>query len=277
MTTADVVAGTPAGAVSGAALTIRGLSHSYGGLDALRHVSFEVAAGSICAILGPNGAGKSTLASCVAGTLATSPGSVLLNGADISREPHFRRARRGVSYIPEQGTVFPALTVLENIVVGRSGLSRRGRQEAVDQAAAIFPFLGKRAKDRAGMLSGGEQQMLALSRILIQKPALVVVDELSHGLAPAIVEQLFTVVSEFRGSTTFLIIEQYVKRAQEVADDIIVLSYGQLALATKASAVSLDQLEDAYEIQARHPDEAPPAPAADSRAVSQADTTTEES
>ena len=110
-----------------------------------------------------------------------------------------------------------------------------------------------------------------------QKPALVVVDELSHGLAPAIVEQLFTVVSEFRGSTTFLIIEQYVKRAQEVADDIIVLSYGQLALATKASAVSLDQLEDAYEIQARQPDEAPPAPAADSGAVSQADTTTEES
>jgi branched-chain amino acid transport system ATP-binding protein len=275
VTTADVVAGTPADSVSGAALTIRSLSHSYGGLEALCDVSFDVPAGSICAILGPNGAGKSTLASCVAGTIATRPGSVLLDGTDISKEPHFRRARRGVAYIPEQGAVFPALTVAENIVVGRPGLTRRKRQEAVDQAAAIFPFLGTRSRTRAGMLSGGEQQMLALSRILIQKPALVVVDELSHGLAPAIVDKLFAVVAEFRGTTTFLIIEQYVKRSQELADIVVVLSYGHLALATKADAVSLDQLEDAYEIEARQSDGQEPAPAAVSPGASRADTTEE--
>jgi len=275
MTTADVVAGAPPDAVSGAVLTIRGLSHSYAALEALRDVTFDVVAGSICAILGPNGAGKSTLAACVAGTILTKPGSVLLDGADISREPHFRRARRGVAYIPEQGAVFPALTVAENIVVGRPGLSRRARQEAVDQAAAIFPFLSARSRTRAGMLSGGEQQMLALSRVLIQKPALVVVDELSHGLAPAIVDKLFAVVAEFRGTTTFLIIEQYVKRSQEIADDVIVLSYGSLALAAKANAISLDRLEDAYEIQARQADGPQPAPPAASPAVSQAGPTEE--
>jgi branched-chain amino acid transport system ATP-binding protein len=271
----DVVAAAPAESVSGAALTIRGLSHSYGGLEALRDVTFDVPAGSICAILGPNGAGKSTLAACVAGTIATSQGSVLLDGTDVSREPHFRRARRGVAYIPEQGAVFPALTVAENVVVGRPRAGRRGRQEAVDQAAAIFPFLGSRSRDRAGMLSGGEQQMLALSRILIQKPALVVVDELSHGLAPAVVDKLFAVVAEFRGTTTFLIIEQYVKRSQELADDVVVLSYGNLALATQANAVSLEQLEDAYEIQARQPDGPEPAPPALSPAAGLAETTEE--
>jgi branched-chain amino acid transport system ATP-binding protein len=275
VTTADVVAGAPAESVSGAALTIRSLSHSYGGLEALHDVTFDVPAGSICAILGPNGAGKSTLAACVAGTIATSPGSVLLDGLDISREPHFRRARRGITYIPEQGAVFPSLTVAENIVVGRAGLTRRARQEVVDQAAAIFPFLGARAKDRAGMLSGGEQQMLALSRVLIHKPALVVADELSHGLAPAIVDKLFAVVAEFRGTTTFLIIEQYVKRSQEVADDVVVLAYGNLALATQANAVSLDQLEDAYEIQARQADGPEPAPPVASPAALRADTTEE--
>jgi branched-chain amino acid transport system ATP-binding protein len=222
-----------------------------------------VPAGTICAVLGPNGAGKSTLAATVAGTIATRPGSLLLDGTDISREPHFRRARRGVAYIPEQGAIFPALTVTENLVVGRAGLTRKGRQQALDEAAAIFTFLGKRSRERAGNLSGGEQQMLALSRILIQKPALVVVDELSHGLAPTIVDRLFEVLAEFRGTTTFLIIEQYVKRSQEVADDVIVLSYGNLSLAAKASEVTLDELEGAYEIQtgpAELPGTPPPAP-----------------
>jgi branched-chain amino acid transport system ATP-binding protein len=275
VTTADAVAGTQAEPVNGAALSLRGLSHSYGALEALSDVSFEVAAGSICAILGPNGAGKSTLAACVAGTITTAPGSVLLDETDISQEHHFRRARRGITYIPEQGAVFPALTVTENLVVGRHGMTRSGRKQVVEEAAAIFPFLGQRAKERAGMLSGGEQQMLALGRILIQRPALVVVDELSHGLAPAIVDKLFSVLADFRGTTTFVIIEQYVKRSQEVADDIVVLSYGNLALSTRAAAVSLDDLENAYEIQARAAEPPGPPPPALSPTGPRADPTEE--
>ena len=184
---------------------------------------------------------------------------MLLDGADVSREPRFRRARRGIAYVPEDGAVFPALTVAENLVVGRRGLSRRQRQATWStRRRRIFPFLGKRSGTRAGMLSGGEQQMLALSRFLVQKPSLLVIDELSHGLAPAIVDQLFSVLAEFRGATTFVIIEQYVKRSQELADDLVVLSYGNVALATQAAAVSLDELEDAYEIHGRPDDEAEP-------------------
>jgi branched-chain amino acid transport system ATP-binding protein len=256
MTTAEATTESPRQPVHGSALSVRGLSHFYGALEALHEVTIEVPAGTICSILGPNGAGKSTLAGCIAGSIATTPGSVLLDGADVSREPHFRRARRGIAYVPEDGAVFPALTVAENLAVGRRGLSRRQRRDLVDEAAAIFPFLGKRSGTRAGMLSGGEQQMLALSRFLIQKPSLLVIDELSHGLAPAIVDQLFSVLAEFRGATTFVIIEQYVKRSQELADDLVVLSYGNVALAAPASAVSLDELEDAYEIQGRPDDEA---------------------
>jgi branched-chain amino acid transport system ATP-binding protein len=259
MTTAEAAMESPERPVHGSALSVRGLSHSYGALQALQDVTVEVAAGTICSILGPNGAGKSTLAACIAGTITTSPGSVLLDGADVSPEPRFRRARRGIAYVPEDGAVFPALTVAENLVVGRRGLSRQQRRAVVDEAAAIFPFLGQRSGTRAGMLSGGEQQMLALSRFLVQKPSLLVIDELSHGLAPAIVDQLFSVLAEFRGATTFVIIEQYVKRSQELADDVVVLSYGHVALAAAASQVSLGALEDAYEIEGRPADEAEPA------------------
>jgi branched-chain amino acid transport system ATP-binding protein len=260
MTTAETAMESPGRPLHGSALSVRSLSHSYGALEALHDVTIEVAAGTICSVLGPNGAGKSTLASCIAGGITTSPGSVLLDGTDVSREARFRRARRGIAYVPEDGAVFPALTVAENLVVGRRGLSRRQRHEVVDEAAAIFPFLGKRAGTRAGMLSGGEQQMLALSRFLVQKPSLLVIDELSHGLAPAIVDQLFSVLAKFRGATTFVIIEQYVKRSQELADDVVVLSYGNVALATAAAAVSLDELENAYEIHSRPLDAAQPAP-----------------
>jgi branched-chain amino acid transport system ATP-binding protein len=270
MTTAEAAMESPGQPVHGSALSIRSLSHSYGALEALHDVTVEVPAGTICSVLGPNGAGKSTLAACIAGSLTTRPGSVLLDGTDVSREARFRRARRGIAYVPEDGAVFPALTVAENLVVGRRDLSRGQRRKVVDEAAAIFPFLGKRAGTRAGMLSGGEQQMLALSRFLVQKPSLLVIDELSHGLAPAIVDQLFEVLAEFRGVTTFVIIEQYVKRSQELADDIVVLSYGNVALATAASAVSLDELEDAYEIEGR-PDDPPesPRPAAEPEALTQ--------
>jgi branched-chain amino acid transport system ATP-binding protein len=270
MTTAEPAMEPPGRPVRGSALSVRGLSHSYEALEALHDVTIEVAAGTICSVLGPNGAGKSTLAACIAGSITTSPGSVLLDGTDVSREPRFRRARRGIAYVPEDGAVFPALTVAENLVVGRRGLSRRQRHAVVDEAAAIFPFLGTRSGTRAGMLSGGEQQMLALSRFLVQKPALLVIDELSHGLAPAIVDQLFSVLAEFRGATTFVIIEQYVKRSQELADDVVVLSYGNVALAAAASAVSLDALEDAYEIEGRPDDPAEsPVPGAPPEPVTQ--------
>jgi ABC-type branched-subunit amino acid transport system ATPase component len=230
------------------ALRVAGVSHSYGALTALRNVSFEVPAGSVCAILGPNGAGKSTLAAAIAGVVPTSPGSVLLDGEDMSGAPRHARARRGLAYVPEGGALFPGLTVAENLLVGDRGASRQERKETLERAATLFPFLAKRWNERAGMLSGGEQQMVSLSRVLVHPSAVVAIDELSHGLAPAIVEQLFTVLAGFRGEMTLVLIEQYVKRAHELADQVVVLSYGQVALHGGAADVTLAEIEEAYEL-----------------------------
>jgi branched-chain amino acid transport system ATP-binding protein len=235
----------------GAHLSLNGLRHSYGALEALRDVTLEVRAGTVVSVLGPNGAGKSTLASAIAGVIPTSAGSVILDGIDVSRERRYKRARRGVAHVPEHGGVFPALTVVENLVVGDRRASRSYRKAIVDEAAELFPFLAARSRERAGMLSGGEQQMLSLSRILVHKPSLVVIDELSHGLAPAILDRLFEVLSDFRGRMTFVIVEQYVKRAHSIADDVVVLSYGKVSLAGTASSMTLVEIEDAYDLNAQ--------------------------
>jgi branched-chain amino acid transport system ATP-binding protein len=138
--------------------------------------------------------------------------------------------------------------VAENLLVGDRGASRQERKQTLERAAALFPFLTKRWNERAGMLSGGEQQMVSLSRVLVHPSAVVAIDELSHGLAPAIVEQLFTVLASFRGDMTLVLIEQYVKRAHELADQVVVLSYGQVALQSSAADVTLAELEEAYEL-----------------------------
>jgi branched-chain amino acid transport system ATP-binding protein len=231
-------------------LRLEGLSHSYGALRALRDVTIDVPAGTVCAILGPNGAGKSTLAAAVAGVVKASSGAVLLAGEDVTALPRHGRARRGLAFVPEGGALFPGLTVAENLLVGDRDASRQERKETLEQAAAVFPFLAKRWNERAGMLSGGEQQMVSLSRVLVHSSAVVIIDELSHGLAPAILDQLFSVLATFRGDMTLVLIEQYVKRAHELADQVVVLSYGEVALERRAADVTLSALEAAYELDA---------------------------
>jgi len=243
-------------------LRLASVSHSYGALPALREVTIDVPAGTVCAILGPNGAGKSTLASVIAGVVPTGPGSVQLDGHDVSKLAHHARARLGLAYVPEGGALFPGLTVAENLLVGERGTSRQDRKAILERAAAVFPFLAKRWNERAGMLSGGEQQMVSLSRVLVHPSAVVVIDELSHGLAPGILEQLFAVLASFRGEMTLVLIEQYVKRAHELADQVVVLSYGQVALQGRAGDVTLAELEDAYELDVTEAG-APPASVGD--------------
>jgi branched-chain amino acid transport system ATP-binding protein len=239
-----------------ATLRLDDVSHSYGALRALRNVTLEVPAGTVCTILGPNGAGKSTLAAAVAGVVRATSGSVHLAGEDVSTLPRYGRARRGLAYVPEGGALFPGLTVAENLVVGDRGASRQERTATLERAAELFPFLAKRWNERAGMLSGGEQQMVSLSRVLVHRSAVVIIDELSHGLAPAILDQLFSVLASFRGDMTLVLIEQYVKRARELADQVVVLSYGEVALQRRATDVTLAEIEEAYELDAT--DIAPP-------------------
>jgi ABC-type branched-subunit amino acid transport system ATPase component len=257
----------PKKAFTAASLHLENVSHSYGALPALRNVSIDVPAGTVCAILGTNGAGKSTLAATIAGVVSTSPESIVLDGEDVSRMPRHARARRGLSYVPEGGALFPGLTVAENILVGDRGASRKERKETLERAATLFPFMRKRWNERAGMLSGGEQQMVSLSRVLVHPSAVVVIDELSHGLAPAIVEQLFTVLAGFRGEMTLVLIEQYVKRAHELADQVVVLSYGQVALQRLAADVTLAEIEESYELELTEVG-GPPTPAGESSSVS---------
>jgi branched-chain amino acid transport system ATP-binding protein len=250
------------GGFAAAALRLEDVSHSYGALRAVRNVTLDVPAGTVCAILGPNGAGKSTLAAAIAGVVTASSGSVLLDGEDLTKVPRYGRARRGLAFVPEGGALFPGLTVAENLVVGDRGASRQERTATLERAATLFPFLAKRWNERAGMLSGGEQQMVSLSRVLVHTSAVLVIDELSHGLAPAILDQLFAVLASFRGEMTLVLIEQYVKRASEIADQVVVLSYGEVALARRATDVTLSEIEEAYELDATEFD-APEAPNVD--------------
>jgi branched-chain amino acid transport system ATP-binding protein len=230
------------------AVEVNDLSFSYGSLRALEHVSMAVEAGQICCVLGPNGAGKSTLGATIAGSLISPPGTVVIDGEDASHEPLYRRARRGMAYAPEGGAVFPALTVSENLCLGMKNFSRRKRNEVIERAAGFFPFLARRRGTRAGMLSGGEQQMLSLARVLVTQPKVAVIDELSHGLAPAIVEQLFETLKAAKGSTTFVLIEQYLGRAYGLADVILVLSQGDPVHWGPASETSVDELERLYRL-----------------------------
>jgi branched-chain amino acid transport system ATP-binding protein len=233
---------------TGASVEIRDLSYSYGALRALERVTFNVQAGQVCCVLGPNGAGKSTLGAIVAGSILTTKGTIFFDGHDVGSEQLHRRARRGIAYVPEGGTVFPSLTVVENLALGSSAYSGKAQAELVERAAAFFAFLGLRRNARAGMLSGGEQRMLALARILIAEPKLAVIDELSHGLAPAIVQQLFQTLAEAKGSTTFILIEQYLGRAYQLADVILSLSQGSVAFWGKAADTSIEELEQLYRL-----------------------------
>lgn len=235
-------------------LRLTNVSHSYGPLRALADVSLDVPAGTVCAVLGPNGAGKSTLAAVIAGAVRAGGGSVTLGDTDLTPLSRSARARHGLAIVPEGGALFPGLTVAENLVVGDRDTSRQHRKETLEQAAALFPFMTKRWNERAGMLSGGEQQMVSLSRVLVRPSAAVVIDELSHGLAPAILDQLFSVLAGFRGAMTLVLVEQYVKRAHELADDVVVLSYGEVALHRRAADVRLAEIEAAYELGASEVD-----------------------
>jgi branched-chain amino acid transport system ATP-binding protein len=241
-------------ALATADLQLTNVSHSYGALRALNDVTLRVPAGTVCAVLGPNGAGKSTLASAIAGAVRVGSGSVKLGDTELTPLSRSSRARHGLAIVPEGGALFPGLTVAENLVVGERNTSRKQRKETLDRAAALFPFMAKRWNERAGMLSGGEQQMVSLSRVLVRPSSAVVIDELSHGLAPAILDQLFSVLASFRGQMTLVLIEQYVKRAHDLADDVVVLSYGEVALHRPAAEVKLAEVEAAYELGASEVD-----------------------
>ena len=226
-------------------LRAEGLDVRYGASRALFGVSIAVRPGSIVALLGPNGAGKSTLARAVSGLVPLTAGSIEFDGQDISKIPAHRRHQAGLTYIPEGRGIFPGLSVIDNLRVAvRQAGSRAERAAAIERAIVLFPILGRRQHQRAGSLSGGEQQMLSLGRALALEPKLLIADEMSLGLAPLIVDMVFDSLERVRQvGISVLLIEQFVHRALDMADDCVILARGRVGWAGRAADAGPELLD----------------------------------
>jgi ABC-type branched-subunit amino acid transport system ATPase component len=224
------------------------LSAGYGAASVIEDVSFEICAGELVAVIGANGAGKSTTMRALSGLLRPVAGSILLEDQPIAHLEAHRIAARGLALVPEGRQVFPDLTVLDNLTLGAYG--RRGDKLDADISNLLtrFPRLRDRLAVRAGLLSGGEQQMLAIARGLMAKPRVLLLDEPSLGLAPAIVNELFDVLAELRDEgTTILLVDQMATLALTVADRGYVLECGRIVRADSAAALAGDpEVEAAY-------------------------------
>ncbi len=196
-------------------------------------MSFAVAEGSVVALIGPNGAGKTTVARLCSGLLAPTAGRVLLGGEDITGVPAWRVARQGVVHAVEGRSVFASLTVEENLVLTfRQALGQKAVASSLERAYETFPLLGERRTQEAGTLSGGEQRMLSLARVLAAPPRVLIADELSLGLAPIIVDEVYRVLGAIRDAgASLLIVEQQVTRALQLADHAVVLGKGAVQYA----------------------------------------------
>lgn len=217
-------------------LSVEGLDVRYGPSQALFGVSLDVLPGTVLAVLGVNGAGKSTLARSVSGLVAPVAGRVTFDGKDITGLPANRVRRLGLTYVPEGRGIFPGLSVTDNLRMAVAQEPRNERAAAIDRAIGTFPVLGQRPSQRAGSLSGGEQQMLALARAFSISPKLIIADELSLGLAPTVTETVFNSLEEARRSgITIVLSEQFVHQALSMADSCVILTRGRVGWSGPAS------------------------------------------
>lgn len=220
-------------AVDGTLLEVKGIVAGYGKMTVLRDVNLSVAKKGFTYVLGPNGAGKSTLAKAIAGHCTVTSGSVLMDGKDLVPMPSHARAGLGIGYVPEGRRIWPTLTVYENLMMGAWSLpksSRKDRKAQLDAILAVFPILAHRLTAHAGLLSGGEQQMLALGRALMGRPRLLVVDEPTVGLAPIAVEALMRALERLLadGEIAVALFEQSIGDLAGLADSVSLISRGRI-------------------------------------------------
>lgn len=226
-------------------LEVDSIDVRYGDFQALYGVSVSVAAGETLAIIGANGAGKSTLMKALAGLMTPSSGSISFEGRDITAMPSFKRVGLGIALTPEGRRIFPSLSVEENLLVG--GHTRRKGPWNLGSVYEAFPLVADR-KDRIGIhLSGGEQQAVAIGRALMSNPSLLLLDEVSLGLAPVVVEQIYAALPAITGAgTTVLVVEQDVNQALKVSDRVQCMLEGRTVLEGAAGTLTRDQIATAY-------------------------------
>lgn len=230
-------------------IDIKGLHAGYGGIAVLRDLNVHVDAGEVVALLGPNGAGKTTTLLTISGLLTPLEGSVEVLGEAVTGDKPYKIARRGLAHVPEDRSLFFDLTVQENIRLGLTG-AKAARAKAYDRAMDLLPALRPLGARAAGLLSGGEQQMLAMARALVSDPKCLLVDEMSLGLAPIIVERLLPIVRNIADETGVgvLVVEQHVGMALGVCDRAYVLNHGELTMSGTAAEMmdKREMLEASY-------------------------------
>ncbi len=226
-------------------LAVKDLTVSYGAIVAVRDLNLEVNAGEIVCLVGPNGAGKSSTTLAIAGALRPSKGAILLDGIDIARHPAERLAAAGISLIPEGRRIFGRMTVHDNLIAA----CLPGRRPSDDpEIFSLFPILRDRMGQLAGLLSGGEQQQLAIARAMLRKPRLMIVDEPSLGLSPRFVDIVFGALRQLRSQgVSLLVVEQSARRALGLADRIYLMRSGAVVMAGRAQTLAHDpEFETAY-------------------------------
>ncbi|NLK00309.1 MAG: ABC transporter ATP-binding protein [Clostridia bacterium] len=230
-------------------LTVEGIDVYYGAIHALKGASIEVGKGEIVTLVGANGAGKSTTLRAISSLVPVKNGSIKFEGKDITKMPPQKVVKAGISHAPEGRRAFARMTVLENLELGAYlRKDREGIKDSLENVFARFPRLKERRSQRAGTLSGGEQQMLAIGRALMSKPKLLLLDEPSMGLAPILVQEIFEIIKEINESgTTVLLVEQNAHMAFAIADKAYVLETGRVVLSgTSEELMATEQVQRAY-------------------------------
>lgn len=226
------------------ALELIGLTAGYAGAPVIHDVSLRIPRNGAVAVLGPNGAGKTTLMRTAAGFVRPDSGTVLVGGLDVTHQRPVERFRAGLCDIPDGRGVFPALSVQDNL---RLFTPRGRRGDALDAATSLFPVLERRLRQTAGSMSGGEQQMLALARAYITNPQVILIDEVSLGLAPVILDEVFAALAAMRsGGSALLVVEQYVHRALDLVDRAYILNGGRVVLEGTSREVRDVDLHEVY-------------------------------
>ncbi len=241
MTTAAMSTRTDESPDTNLHLEVKDARVSYGESNVVDGASLYVKPGEVSCLIGRNGAGKTTLMKAIMGILPLRGGSVAAFGQDMRRWPPYRRAQAGIGYVPQGRGIFPYLSVMENILVGLEPVKGKDTGQ-IEEAFELFPVLKEMGKRQAGLLSGGQQQQLAIARALVGRPKMLLFDEPTEGIQPSLVDEIQRVVASFKGRLSVLLIEQFLDFSMAVADQCFVMEQGRIVLKGAPGELDLDTL-----------------------------------